>query len=164
MNFELSEEKIMIRETARDFAQKLKAQVIQRDEQAIFPTEFIKEMGDLGFMGMMVPQQYGGAGLDTLSYVLVIEEIAKIDASAAVIISAHNSLVLFGINEYGTENQKENYLRALASGEKLGAFALSEPEAGSDASSQHTTAIDMGDHYLLNGTKNWITNGGQADI
>src|SRR5690606_21347746 len=109
-------------------------------------------------------QQYGGAGLDTLSYVLVIEEIAKIDASAAVIISAHNSLVLFGINEYGTENQKENYLRALASGEKLGAFALSEPEAGSDASSQHTTAIDMGDHYLLNGTKNWITNGGQADI
>ncbi|MGH2624187.1 MAG: acyl-CoA dehydrogenase, partial [Sphingobacterium sp.] len=148
----------------RDFAQKLKAQVIQRDEQAIFPTEFIKEMGELGFMGMMVPEQYGGAGLDTLSYVLVIEEIAKIDASAAVIISAHNSLVLFGINEYGTENQKENYLRALASGEKLGAFALSEPEAGSDASSQHTTAIDMGDHYLLNGTKNWITNGGQADI
>ena len=164
MNFELSEENKMIRETARDFAQKLKAQVIQRDEQAIFPAEFMKEMGELGFMGMMIPEQYGGAGLDTLSYVLVVEEIAKIDASTAVIISAHNSLVLFGINEYGTESQKETYLRPLASGEKLGAFALSEPEAGSDASSQHTTAEDMGDHYLLNGTKNWITNGGQADI
>jgi len=164
MDFELSEEKKMIRETAREFAQKLKAQVIQRDEQAIFPTEFIKEMGDLGFMGMMIPQQYGGAGLDTLSYVLVVEEIAKIDASAAVIISAHNSLVLFGINEYGTEMQKEKYLKPLALGQKLGAFALSEPEAGSDASSQHTTAKDMGDYYLLNGTKNWITNGGEADI
>lgn len=164
MDFELSEEQKMIRETAREFAQKLKAQVIQRDEQAIFPTEFIKEMGDLGFMGMMTPQQYGGAGLDTLSYVLVLEEVAKIDASAAVIMSAHNSLVLFGINEYGTESQKETYLKPLALGEKLGAFALSEPEAGSDASSQHTTAKDMGDYYLLNGTKNWITNGGEADI
>ncbi|MCL7989410.1 acyl-CoA dehydrogenase [Sphingobacterium sp. lm-10] len=164
MNFKLSEEHSMIREAAREFAQELKIGVIERDEKALFPHEFMKKMADLGFMGLMVPEAYGGAGLDTLAYVLVLEEIAKIDASAAVILSAHNSLVLWGLNEYGTEEQKEKYLRPLATGEKLGAFALSEPEAGSDASSQHTTAEDKGDHYLLNGTKNWITNGGNADI
>lgn len=164
MNFELSEEHKMIRDAAREFAQELKAGVIQRDEEAKFPYDFVKQMGDLGFMGIMIPEQYGGAGLDTLAYVLVLEEIAKIDASTAVIMSAHNSLVLWGLNEYGTEEQKQKYLVPLAKGEKLGAFALSEPEAGSDASSQHTIAEDKGDHYLLNGTKNWITNGGNADI
>jgi len=164
MNFELSEEHKMIREAAREFAQELKPGVIERDEHAKFPTEFVKKMGELGFMGIMTPEQYGGAGMDTLAYVLALEEIAKIDASAAVIMSAHNSLVLFGLNEFGTEEQKQKYLKPLASGEKLGAFALSEPEAGSDASSQHTMAEDKGDHYLLNGTKNWITNGGNADI
>ncbi|MBE8723288.1 acyl-CoA dehydrogenase [Sphingobacterium pedocola] len=164
MYFELSEEHKMIRDAAREFAQELKAGAIQRDEEAKFPFEFVKKMGELGFMGIMIPQGYGGAGLDTLAYVLALEEIAKIDASAAVIMSAHNSLVLWGINEYGTEEQKQKYLVPLATGEKLGAFALSEPEAGSDASSQHTTAEDKGDHYLLNGTKNWITNGGNADI
>ncbi|WP_409151402.1 acyl-CoA dehydrogenase [Sphingobacterium sp. BS-2] len=164
MNFELSEEHKMIREAAREFAQELKPGVIERDEQAKFPTEFVKKMGELGFMGIMTPEQYGGAGMDTLAYVLALEEIAKIDASAAVIMSAHNSLVLFGLNEFGTEEQKQKYLKPLASGKKLGAFALSEPEAGSDASSQHTMAEDKGDHYLLNGTKNWITNGGNADI
>lgn len=164
MNFELSEEHKMIREAAREFAQELKAGVIQRDEEAKFPFEFIKTMADLGFMGIMVPEQYGGSGLDTLAYVLVLEEIAKIDASTAVILSAHNSLVLWGLNEFGSEEQKQKYLVPLAKGEKLGAFALSEPEAGSDASSQHTTAEEKDDHYLLNGTKNWITNGGNADI
>lgn len=164
MYFELSEEHKMIRDAAREFAQELKAGAIQRDEEAKFPFEFVKKMGELGFMGIMIPQGYGGAGLDTLAYVLALEEIAKIDASAAVIMSAHNSLVLWGLNEYGTEEQKQKYLVPLANGEKLGAFALSEPEAGSDASSQHTTAEDKGDHYLLNGTKNWITNGGNADI
>ena len=164
MNFELSEEHIMIRDAAREFAQELKAGVIERDELAKFPTEFVKKMGELGFMGIMTPEAYGGAGMDTLAYVLALEEIAKIDASAAVIMSAHNSLVLYGLNEYGTEEQKQKFLKPLASGEKLGAFALSEPEAGSDASSQHTIAEDKGDHYLLNGTKNWITNGGNADI
>ncbi|WP_185215856.1 acyl-CoA dehydrogenase [Sphingobacterium mizutaii] len=164
MNFELSEEHKMIREAAREFAQELKPGVIERDELAKFPTEFVKKLGELGFMGIMTPEQYGGAGMDTLAYVLALEEIAKIDASAAVIMSAHNSLVLFGLNEFGTEEQKQKYLKPLASGEKLGAFALSEPEAGSDASSQHTMAEDKGDHYLLNGTKNWITNGGNADI
>ncbi|GGE09401.1 MULTISPECIES: acyl-CoA dehydrogenase [Sphingobacterium] len=164
MNFELSEEHKMIRAAAREFAQELKAGVIERDEHAKFPTDFVKQMGELGFMGIMVPEQYGGAGMDTLAYVLALEEIAKIDASAAVIMSAHNSLVLFGLNEFGTEEQKQKYLKPLASGEKLGAFALSEPEAGSDASSQHTLAEDKGDHYVLNGTKNWITNGGNADI
>lgn len=164
MNFELSEEHKMIRAAAREFAQELKSGVIERDEHAKFPTDFVKQMGELGFMGIMVPEQYGGAGMDTLAYVLALEEIAKIDASAAVIMSAHNSLVLFGLNEFGTEEQKQKYLKPLASGEKLGAFALSEPEAGSDASSQHTLAEDKGDHYVLNGTKNWITNGGNADI
>jgi alkylation response protein AidB-like acyl-CoA dehydrogenase len=154
----------MIREAAREFAQSLKTGVIERDEKAIFPSEFVHQMAELGFMGIMVPEEYGGAGMDTLAYILVLEEIAKIDASTAVIMSAHNSLVLWGLNQYGTEEQKRKYLVPLASGQKLGAFALSEPEAGSDASSQHTIAEDKGDHYLLNGTKNWITNGGNADI
>lgn len=164
MNFQLSEEHQMIREAAREFAQELKAGVIERDEKALFPFEFMKQMGELGFMGIMTPEEFGGAGLDTLAYTLVLEEIAKIDASTAVILSAHNSLVLWGLNQYGTEEQKLKYLIPLAKGEKLGAFALSEPEAGSDASSQHTIAEDKGNYYLLNGTKNWITNGGNADI
>ena len=164
MNFQLSEEHKMIRDAAREFALELKAGVIERDELAKFPYDHVKKMGELGFMGIMIPEQYGGAGLDTQAYVIALEEIAKIDASAAVIMSAHNSLVLWGLNEYGTEEQKQKYLIPLATGEKLGAFALSEPEAGSDASSQHTLAEDKGDYYLLNGTKNWITNGGNADI
>lgn len=164
MHFELSEEHKMIRSAAREFAQELKAGVIQRDEEAQFPYEFVKKMGELGFMGIMTSPTYGGAGMDTLAYVLALEEIAKIDASTAVVMSAHNSLVLWGLEAFGTEEQKQKYLVPLAKGEKLGAFALSEPEAGSDASSQHTTATDQGDHYLLNGTKNWITNGGNADI
>lgn len=164
MDFNLSEEHQLIRETAREFAQLLKAGVIDRDEHAIFPGEFVKQMGELGFMGMMVDEKYNGAGMDTLAYAIAIEEISKIDASTGVIMSAHNSLVLYGLQEFGTEEQKEKYLKPLASGEKLGAFALSEPEAGSDATSQHTSAIDCGDYYLLNGTKNWITNGGQAAI
>lgn len=165
MNFELNEEYSMIQEAARDFAQQdLKPGVIERDEKALFPYDQVKKMGELGFMGMMVDSKYGGAGLDALAYTLVLEEIAKIDASAAVIMSVNNSLVCYGLEAFGTEEQKEKYLKPLASGEKLGAFALSEPEAGSDATSQHTTAIDQGDHYLLNGTKNWITNGGNADI
>ncbi len=165
MNFELNEEYSMIQEAARDFAQQdLKPGVIERDEKALFPYDQVKKMGELGFMGMMVDSKYGGAGLDALAYTLVLEEIAKIDASAAVIMSVNNSLVCYGLEAFGSEEQKEKYLRPLASGEKLGAFALSEPEAGSDATSQHTTAIDQGDHYLLNGTKNWITNGGNADI
>ncbi|AIM35758.1 acyl-CoA dehydrogenase [Sphingobacterium sp. ML3W] len=165
MNFEISEEYKMIREAARDFAQQdLKPGVIERDEKAVFPYEQVKKMGELGFMGMMVDSKYGGAGLDALAYTMVLEEIAKIDASAAVIMSVNNSLVCFGLEAFGTEAQKEKYLKPLATGEKLGAFALSEPEAGSDATSQHTTAIDQGGHYLLNGTKNWITNGGNADV
>jgi len=163
MQFQLSEDHQLIRQTAADFAKSLKAGVIERDEQAIFPTAFVKQMGELGFMGMMVDPTFNGAGMDALAYVLAIEEISKIDASTGVIMSAHNSLVLFGLNKYGSDTQKEKYLKPLASGEKLGAFALSEPEAGSDATSQHTTAIDKGDYYLLNGTKNWITNGGKAD-
>lgn len=164
MYFELSEEHKMIRDAAREFAQELKAGVIKRDEDAIFPFDFIQPMADLGFMSVMVPEEYGGSGLDTLAYVLVLEEIAKIDASTAVILSAHNSLVLWGLNEFGSEEQKLKYLVPLAKGKQLGAFALSEPEAGSDASSQHTIAEDKGDYYLLNGTKNWITNGGNAGI
>lgn len=164
MHFQLNEDHKLIRETAREFAKSLKAGVIERDEKAEFPTNFVKQMGDLGFMGMMVDPKYQGAGMDTLAYAIAIEEISKIDASAGVIMSAHNSLVLYGLQAFGTEAQKEKYLKPLASGEKLGAFALSEPEAGSDATSQHTTALDKGDYYLLNGTKNWITNGGNADI
>jgi alkylation response protein AidB-like acyl-CoA dehydrogenase len=163
MYFQLSEEHLMIQQAARDFAQiELKPGVIERDEHQKFPTEQVKKMGELGFMGMMVNPKYNGAGMDAISYVLVMEELSKIDASASVVVSVNNSLVCYGIEQYGNEEQKEKYLKPLASGEKIGAFCLSEPEAGSDATSQHTTAIDMGDYYLLNGTKNWITNGSSA--
>jgi alkylation response protein AidB-like acyl-CoA dehydrogenase len=163
MYFELSEEHLMIQQAARDFANnELKAGVIERDEHQIFPHEQIKKLGELGFLGMMVDPKYNGAGMDTISYVLAMEELSKIDASASVVVSVNNSLVCYGLEKYGNEQQKEKYLKPLAAGEKIGAFCLSEPEAGSDATSQHTTAVDMGDHYLLNGTKNWITNGGNA--
>ena len=164
MDFSLSEEQLMIRDAARDFAQtELLPGVIERDEKQEFPKEQVKKMGELGFLGMMIDPKYGGSGLDTVSYVLAMEEISKIDASASVVMSVNNSLVCYGIQAYGTEDQKQKYLTKLASGEALGAFCLSEPEAGSDATSQKTTAIDKGDHYILNGTKNWITNGGTAD-
>jgi alkylation response protein AidB-like acyl-CoA dehydrogenase len=164
MDFNLSEEHIMIRDAARDFAKtELLAGVIERDNHQKFPEEQIKKMGELGFMGMMVPEEYGGGGMDTMAYVLAIEEISKVDASASVVMSVNNSLVCYGIYAYGSEEQKQKYLKPLASGQKLGAFCLSEPEAGSDATSQKTTAIDKGNHYILNGTKNWITNGGTAD-
>ena len=163
MDFQLSEEHIAVRDAARDFAQNvLKPGVIERDEKQQFPTEEIKQLGELGFMGMMVDPKYGGGGMDTISYVLAMEEISKVDASTSVVMSVNNSLVCWGIEKYGTEEQKQKYLKPLATGEKIGAFCLSEPEAGSDATSQRTTAIDKGDHYLLNGTKNWITNGGSA--
>lgn len=163
MDFKLTEEQIMIQQAARDFAQtELLPGVIERDEHSKFPTEQVKMMADLGFLGMMVDPKYGGAGLDSISYVLAIEEIAKIDASAAVIMSVNNSLVCAGIEKFCNEEQKQKYLIPLAKGEVLGAFCLSEPEAGSDATSQKTTAIDKGDYYLLNGTKNWITNGASA--
>tara|TARA_R110001583_G_scaffold122337_1_gene273625 strand:+ start:7891 stop:9033 length:1143 start_codon:yes stop_codon:yes gene_type:complete len=165
MDFNLTEEQIMIRDAARDFAQtELLPGVIERDEKQQFPTEQIKKMGELGFLGMMVDPQYGGSGLDTVSYVLAMEEISKIDASASVVMSVNNSLVCWGLETYGTEEQKQKYLVPLATGEIIGAFCLSEPEAGSDATSQRTTAIDKGDHYLVNGTKNWITNGGTASV
>ena len=165
MNFELTEEHKMIRDAARDFAQtELFPGVIERDESQTFPTEQIKKLGELGFMGMMVSPKYGGAGMDTVSYVLAMEEISKVDASSSVVMSVNNSLVCWGLETFGTEEQKEKYLRPLASGEIIGAFCLSEPEAGSDATSQSTTAIDKGDHYLLNGTKNWITNGSTASV
>ena len=163
MNFELTEEQIAVRDAARDFAQNvLKPGVIERDEKMIFPTEEIRQLGELGFLGMMVSPEWGGSGMDTVSYVLAMEEISKIDASTSVVMSVNNSLVCWGLETFGTDAQKEKYLKPLASGQKIGAFCLSEPEAGSDATSQRTTAIDMGDHYLLNGTKNWITNGGTA--
>src|SRR6201994_4578744 len=163
MHFEFSEEHLMIRQAARDFAQtELKPGVIERDEHQKFPTEQIKKLGELGFLGMMVSPEYGGSGMDAISYVLAMEELSKIDASASVVVSVNNSLVCYGLEKFGTEEQKQKYLVPLASGQKIGAFCLSEPEAGSDATSQHTTAVDMGDHYLLNGTKNWITNGGSA--
>ncbi len=163
MHFELSEEHKAVQAAARDFAQNvLKAGVIERDEHQKFPVEEIKQLAELGFMGMMVKEEYSGSGMDTLSYVLAMEEISKIDASTSVCMSVNNSLVCYGLQEYGSEEQKEKYLKPLASGEKIGAFCLSEPEAGSDATSQRTTAIDMGDYYLLNGTKNWITNGSSA--
>lgn len=163
MNINLSEEHLMIQQAARDFAvNELLPGVIERDEYSKFPTEQVKKMAELGFMGMMVDPKYGGAGLDSISYVLAMEEIAKIDASAAVIMSVNNSLVCAGLEKFGSEEQKMKYLVPLAKGEVIGAFCLSEPEAGSDATSQKTTAIDMGDYYLLNGTKNWITNGGTA--
>src|SRR5882672_4404000 len=163
MKFELSEEHLMIQKAARDFAQtELKPGVIERDEHQKFPKEQMKMMGELGFLGMMVSQKYGGGGMDTISYVLAMEEISKVDASCSVVMSVNNSLVCWGLEKFGNEEQKRKYLIPLAKGEVIGAFSLSEPEAGSDATSQRTTAIDMGDHYLLNGTKNWITNGGTA--
>jgi len=163
MNIELTEEHIAVRDAARDFAQNvLKPGVIERDEEQRFPTEEIKQLGELGFLGMMVDPKYGGGGMDTISYVLAMEEISKVDASCSVVMSVNNSLYCWGIEKYGTEEQKQKYLVPCASGQKIGAFCLSEPEAGSDATSQRTTAIDKGDHYLLNGTKNWITNGGSA--
>ncbi|UMB54023.1 acyl-CoA dehydrogenase [Lutibacter sp. A64] len=165
MDFNFTEEQIMIRDAARNFAQKeLLPGVIERDEQQQFPAEQVKKMGELGFLGMMVDPKYGGSGLDTVSYVLAMEEISKIDASASVIMSVNNSLVCWGLETYGTEEQKQKYLVPLATGEIIGAFCLSEPEAGSDATSQKTTAIDKGDYYLLNGTKNWITNGNNASV
>ncbi len=163
MDFTLSEEHLMIRDAARSFAQtELLPGVIERDDAQRFPKEQVEKMGQLGFLGMMVGPEYGGSGLDTLSYVLTMEELSKIDASASVIVSVNNSLVCWGIETFGSEEQKEKYLRNLATGSTLGAFCLSEPEAGSDATSQKTTATDQGDHYLLNGTKNWITNGNSA--
>ena len=165
MNFSLTEEHVMIREAARDFAQtELLPGVIERDNKQEFPDELVKKMGDLGFLGIMVDPKYGGSGMDTLSYVLIMEELSKVDASASVIVSVNNSLVCYGIEQYGSEEQKQKYLTKLVTGEFIGAFCLSEPEAGSDATSQKTTAIDMGDHYILNGTKNWITNGGRSDV
>jgi len=165
MNFNLTEEHLMIRDAAKDFAKsELLPGVIERDELQSFPEQQIKKLGELGFMGMMVNQKYGGAGMDTISYVLAMEEISKIDASCSVAMSVNNSLVCWGIETFGTEFQKEKYLKPLAKGEMLGAFCLSEPEAGSDATSQKTTAVDCGDHYILNGTKNWITNGNSASI
>lgn len=165
LNFQLSEEQRAVREAARDFAQtELLPGVIERDEEARFPTEQVRRMGELGFLGMMVSPDYGGSGLDTVSYVLAMEEISKIDASCSVIMSVNNSLVCYGLDQYGTEEQKQKYLTRLASGEIIGAFCLSEPEAGSDATSQKTAAEDRGDHYLLNGVKNWITNGNSASV
>lgn len=164
MDFKLTEEHLMIRDAARDFAKaELLPGVIERDNKQEFPAEQVKKMGELGFLGMMVSPEYGGGGMDTISYVLAMEELSKVDASCSVIVSVNNSLVCYGLQSYANEEQKEKYLTKLATGEKLGAFCLSEPEAGSDATSQRTTAIDKGDHYLLNGTKNWITNGGSAD-
>jgi alkylation response protein AidB-like acyl-CoA dehydrogenase len=165
MNFTLTEEQKLIQEAARNFAQNdLLPGVIERDEAQKFPTEEVRKMGELGFLGMMVDPKYGGSGLDTLSYVLVMEELSKIDASSSVIVSVNNSLVCWGLETFGTEAQKEKYLTRLATGEIIGAFCLSEPEAGSDATSQRTTAIEKGDHYILNGTKNWITNGSSAEV
>ncbi|WP_072995731.1 acyl-CoA dehydrogenase [Pseudozobellia thermophila] len=165
MDFSLSEEHQMIRQAARDFAQnELLPGVIERDETQTFPKEQIKKLGELGFLGMMTDPKYNGSGMDTLSYVIAMEELSKVDASASVVVSVNNSLVCWGLETFGNEEQKQKYLTRLASGEVIGAFCLSEPEAGSDATSQKTTAIDKGDHYILNGTKNWITNGGTADI
>lgn len=163
MNFELTEEQKAVRDAARDFAQNvLKPGVIERDRDQKFPVEEVKQLGELGFLGMMVDPKYGGGGMDTMSYVLAMEEISKVDASTSVCMSVNNSLVCWGLEKFGNEEQKQKFLVPLATGEKIGAFCLSEPEAGSDATSQRTTAIDMGDYYLLNGTKNWITNGSTA--
>ena len=163
MNFELNEEQLAVQQAARNFAQnQCLPGVIDRDTHMTHPTALLKEMGELGFMGMMVDPKYNGGGMDTISYVVAMEEISKIDNSCSVAMSVNNSLVCWGLEKYATEAQKEKYLKPLAAGEVIGAFALSEPEAGSDATSQRTTAIDMGDHYLVNGTKNWITNGGKA--
>lgn len=170
MYFQLSEEHLMIQKAARDFAQnECLPGVIERDEKMQFPREQILKLADLGFLGMMVDPEYGGSGLDTISYVIAMEEISKVDASVSVCMSVNNSLVCWGLQEYGTEEQKQKYLTPLAQGKKdgelyTGAFLLSEPEAGSDATSQRTTAEDKGDYYLLNGTKNWITNGGTSSV
>ena len=165
MNFLLTEEQLAVQQAARDFAQtELLPEVIERDTHQKFPAEQVKKMGELGFMGMMVDPKYNGGGMDSLSYVLAMEEISKIDASASVCMSVNNSLVCWGLEMFGTEEQKEKYLKPLAAGKIIGAFCLSEPEAGSDATSQRTTAEDKGDHYLLNGTKNWITNGNSASV
>ncbi|MEM1324373.1 MAG: acyl-CoA dehydrogenase [Bacteroidota bacterium] len=165
MNFNLTEEQWAVKQAAREFAQKeLKPGVIERDSNMTFPKEQIQMMGDLGFLGMMVSPEYGGGGMDTLSYVLAMEELSKVDNSSSVIMSVNNSLVCWGIETFGTEEQKQKYLPKLTSGEWIGSFCLSEPEAGSDATMQRTTAIDMGDHYLLNGTKNWITNGNSSSV
>ena len=165
MKFELSEEHLAVQKAARSFANEvLKPGVLERDEKQLFPSEEIKQLGQLGFLGMMVSQKYGGGGMDAISYVLAMEEISKIDASSSVVMSVNNSLVCWGIETFGTEEQKQKYLVPLAKGEIIGAFCLSEPEAGSDATSQRTTAIDKGDYYLLNGTKNWITNGNSASV
>ncbi|MDA0972601.1 MAG: acyl-CoA dehydrogenase [Bacteroidetes bacterium] len=163
MNFDLTEEQLAVRDAAREFAQTvLKPGVIERDEHQRFAKEEVRQLAELGFLGMMVDPKYGGGGMDTVSYVLAIEELSKVDASVSVLVSVNNSLVCWGLESFGTEEQKLKYLVPLAKGEKIGAFCLSEPEAGSDATSQQTTAIDKGDHYILNGTKNWITNGGVA--
>ncbi len=165
MDFTLTEEHLAVREAAREFAQKeLKPGVIERDRTMTYPTEQVRRMSELGFMGMMVDPAYGGGGMDTLSYVLAMEEISKVDNSCSVIMSVNNSLVCWGLEAFGTEEQKAKYLTKLATGEWIGAFCLSEPEAGSDATSQRTTAVDMGDHYVLSGTKNWITNGGTSQV
>jgi alkylation response protein AidB-like acyl-CoA dehydrogenase len=165
MDFRLSEEQLMIQQAARDFAQnELLPGVIERDDEQRFPKEQIKKLGELGFMGMMVDPKYGGSGLNTMSYVIAMEELSKIDASTSVVVSVNNSLVCWGLDTYGNEEQKQKYLTRLASGEIIGAFCLSEPEAGSDATSQKTTAIDKGDHYVINGTKNWITSGSTAEV
>ena len=165
MNFELTEEHLAVRDAARNFAQNvLKPGVIERDRDQKVALDEIKQLGELGFLGMMVDPKYGGGGMDTISYAIAIEELSKVDASVSVCLSVNNSLVCYGLEKYGSEEQKQKYLVPLAKGEKIGAFCLSEPEAGSDATSQRTTAIDMGDHYLLNGTKNWITNGSSASI
>ena len=163
MDFTFTEEQLMIRDAARDFAQReLITDVIERDTNAIYPTRHVQRMAELGFLGMLVDPKYDGGGMDTVSYVLAMEEISKVDSSCSVIMSVNNSLVCYGIEAFGTEEQKEKYLKPLARGEKIGAFLLSEPNAGSDATSQQTTALDMGDYYLVNGTKNWITNGNSA--
>lgn len=165
MNFQLTDEQLAVRQAARDFAQKdLLPGVIERDRDMIYPTDQVRQAGEMGFLGMMVSPEYGGGGMDTLSYVLALEEISKVDASLAVIMSVNNSLVCWGLEKYGNEDQKQRYLPKLATGEWLGAFCLSEPEAGSDATSQRTIAEDKGDHYLVNGTKNWITNGGKSSV
>ncbi len=165
MNFSLNEEQLAVQEAARDFAQRvLKPGVIERDKHMTYPTDEVRQMAELGFMGMMVSPEYGGGGMDALSYVIALEEISKVDNSCSVIMSVNNSLVCYGLEAYGTEMQKDKYLRKLATGEWIGAFCLSEPEAGSDATSQRTIAVDMGDHYLLSGTKNWITNGGSSSV
>ncbi|MGH1437233.1 MAG: acyl-CoA dehydrogenase [Lewinella sp.] len=165
MNFSLTEEQLAVKEAAREFAQKeLKPGVIERDSKMEFPKEQVRAMGELGFLGIMVDPKYGGSGMDTMSYVLAMEEISKVDNSCSVTMSVNNSLVCWGIETFGTEEQKQKYLPKLATGEWIGSFCLSEPEAGSDATMQRTTAVDMGDHYLLNGTKNWITSGGSSSV